>query len=106
MPRLELSGALLSARLLDFIKKHTRLAFKKTYMIVDLEIVRAMLQKESYGFNTFTGVRVGGNPSTVRYRRLVLGQGSVEHRRHYYPWRKSFENGASKRVAEWTKLPT
>ena len=59
MPRLELSGALLSARLLDFIKKHTRLAFKKAYMIVDSEIVRAMLQKESYGFNTFTGVRVG-----------------------------------------------
>ena len=59
MPRLELSGALLSARLLDFIKKHTRLAFKKAYMIVDSEIVRAMLQKESYGFNTFIRVCVG-----------------------------------------------
>ena len=31
----------------------------KTYYIVDSEIVRAMIQKESYGFNTFVAVGVG-----------------------------------------------
>ena len=59
MPKLELNGALLSARLQDFIKMHSRLDFGKAYMIVDSEIVRAMIQKESYGFNTFAGVRIG-----------------------------------------------
>ena len=47
MPRLELSGALLSARFLDFIMKHTRLVFKKH---IWLSIQR---------FNTFIRVCVG-----------------------------------------------
>ena len=56
IPRLELNGALLSARLSDFISKETTIEFERTYFIVDSEIVRAMIQKESYGFNTFTVV--------------------------------------------------
>ena len=57
--RLELCGALLSARLAAFIKKEMRLKFTKEYYIVDSEIIRSMIQKESYGFNTFAGLRVG-----------------------------------------------
>jgi hypothetical protein len=44
-----------------------------------------------------------GNPSTVSGRRLVFGRGSVEHRRHYYPWRKSFKIGAQ---SKWQNGPS
>ena len=57
--RTELNGAVLSKRLEDFITSEVRLQFVKTYCIVDSEIVRAMIQKESYGFNTFVALRVG-----------------------------------------------
>ena len=51
--RIELNGAVLSKRLEDFITSEGRLKF------VDSEIVRAIIQKESCGFNTFVAVRVG-----------------------------------------------
>ena len=33
--------------------------FDKEYFILDSQIVRAMVRKESYGFNTFVAVRIG-----------------------------------------------
>ena len=57
--RTELNGALLSKRLSAFIKKESRLIFEKEYFFVDSEIVRAMIQKDSYGFNTYAAVRIG-----------------------------------------------
>ena len=57
--RLELNGALLSARLREFITKQCNLEFRRTYLLVDSEIVRAMIQKDSYGYHTFASVRVG-----------------------------------------------
>ena len=57
--RLELNAALLSARIKEFIQREIRYNFVNTYLIVDSEIVRAMTQKDSYGFNTFVAVRVG-----------------------------------------------
>jgi hypothetical protein len=59
IPRLELNGALLAARLSKFVTKEMVTPFCKTYFIIDSEIVRAQIQRESYGFNTFTGVRIG-----------------------------------------------
>ena len=59
IPRLELNAALLASRLNKFITKETNMSFVKRYFIVDSEIVRAQIQRESYGFSTFTGVRVG-----------------------------------------------
>jgi len=59
IPRLELNGALLAARLSSFIMKESVIPFCNIYFIVDSEIVRAQIQKESYGFNTFAGVRIG-----------------------------------------------
>ena len=59
MPRLELNAALLSARLKSFIVEEMSDNFSRFYYIVDSEIARAMIQKESYGFKTFSGVRVG-----------------------------------------------
>ena len=50
--RSKLCGAVLAKRLNMFIKEEMRLKFEKEYFIVDSQIVRAMIQKESYGFNT------------------------------------------------------
>ena len=59
IPRLELNGALLAARLSSFIKRECCIDFHDTFFIIDSEIVRAQIQRESYGFNTFVGVRIG-----------------------------------------------
>ena len=57
--RLELSGAVLNKRLTCFIKKEMRLQFDREFHIVDSEIVRSMIQKQSYGFKTFVATRIG-----------------------------------------------
>ena len=58
--RLELCGAVLNARLYAFIIHELRdIAFKEVYHVVDSEIVRAMINKESYGFRTFAANRIG-----------------------------------------------
>ena len=58
--RLELCGAVLNSRLYYFIRKEMPdLEFHQTFHIVDSEIVMAMINKESYGFNTFAANRIG-----------------------------------------------
>ena len=57
--RLELAGAVTSVRLRLFLIKHMRYQFQKVYHIVDSEIVKAMISKGSYGFNTYAANRVG-----------------------------------------------
>ena len=58
--RLELCGAVLNSRLYKFIlNEMPDLDFKQVYHIVDSEIVKAMINKESYGFNTFAANRIG-----------------------------------------------
>lgn len=57
--RLELCGALIGSRLRTSIEKETDIHFKKCFHIVDSEIVKAMVGKQSYGFNTFAANRVG-----------------------------------------------
>ena len=58
--RLELCGAVLNARLYAFIVHELRdIAFKEVYHVIDSEIVRAMINKDSYGFRTFAANRIG-----------------------------------------------
>lgn len=57
--RSELCGAVIAKRLKVLIRKEMRLEFENEYFIMDSQIVHAMLQKDSYGFNTFAGVRIG-----------------------------------------------
>ncbi|XP_020910817.1 uncharacterized protein LOC110248612 [Exaiptasia diaphana] len=57
--KVELCGAVLSKRLKSFIDKECRYTFEKCYYIVDSQIVHAMIQKSSYGFNTFAATRIG-----------------------------------------------
>ena len=66
--RLELLAAVISKRLRETIVKECRYDFEQIIHIVDSEIVRAMIQKDSYDFNTFTSTRIGeiqegSNPS-------------------------------------------
>ena len=58
VPCLELCGAVLSKWLRKFIAAESHLQFTKEHFIVDSEIIRAMLQKELYGFNTFAAIRI------------------------------------------------
>ena len=58
MPRLELLGALTSARLRDTIICEMTVQFDRVVHIVDSDIVRSQIQKESYGFGTFTATKI------------------------------------------------
>ena len=64
--RLELNGAVLSKRLHNFFKEESRLTYSKEFFIVDSQVVRAMIQKESYGFNTYVAVRIGEIQNSTR----------------------------------------
>ena len=57
--RLELCGAVLSKRLRIFIVEEMRYTFKAIYHLIDSQIVKAMITKNSYGFNTFVANRIG-----------------------------------------------
>ena len=52
--RLELCGAVLSKRLKVFIVEMMRYQFKAVYHLIDSQIVKAMIRKCSYGFNTWS----------------------------------------------------
>ena len=56
---LELSGAVIAKQLRVFIQSEVRYTFTAVYHIVDSEIVKAMISKESYGFNNFATNRTG-----------------------------------------------
>ena len=57
--QVQLNAALMAKRLREFIMSESRFDFERSYFIIDSEIVRCMIQKESYGFNTFVGLRIG-----------------------------------------------
>ena len=52
-------GAVVIKRLTGTIERESRIVFIQRYFVIDSEIVRAMIQRESYGFNTFAGTRIG-----------------------------------------------
>lgn len=58
IPRLELCGALMGARMRDSIVREIKWDFESVYHILDSSIVRSQIQKESHGFNAFVAVRV------------------------------------------------
>ena len=58
--RLELCGAVLNTRLYTFIIHELRdIKFERVYHIIDGEIVRAIINKDSYGFRSFAANRIG-----------------------------------------------
>ena len=42
-----------------FFESESRIKIRQFYFVVDSEIVLAMIQRESYGFNTYASVRIG-----------------------------------------------
>ena len=56
--RNELSGTTLSARLKSWVQKNSEVEFGKFSYFLDSQIVKDMLAKDSYGFNTFVGLCV------------------------------------------------
>jgi hypothetical protein len=58
VPRLELCGAVLAARLREILENEMDYTFCRVIHIVDSTIVRAQIQRESYGFGTFVATRI------------------------------------------------
>ena len=56
--KLELNGAKLGPQLKSFIYEESQMKFSKCYMVVDSQIVHAIIQKDSYRFNTYCGLRI------------------------------------------------
>ena len=56
---MELYAAVLAVRLANLIKEQCRYEIEKEIFIVDSQIVKSMINKESYGFHTFVAVRIG-----------------------------------------------
>ena len=59
IPRIELCGAVLTARLREKIVEELGYKFSKVVHITDSMIVRWQITKESYGFKTFVATRIG-----------------------------------------------
>ena len=56
--RSELNGATFAARMQNWIKKNCDVGFRKHIPFLDSQIVRDMIRKDSYWFNTFAGMRI------------------------------------------------
>ena len=57
--RNELNGAIFGSRLKDFLYRVLGIRFGRHIPLLDSMIVKDMILKDSYGFNTFAGLRVG-----------------------------------------------
>ena len=75
--RLEISGAVISKRLHCFIQEELRYQFEKVYHIFDSEIVKAMISKESYVFNTFAANRIGEIQSMTEVSKWYRVNGTL-----------------------------
>ena len=72
--RLELAGAVIGKRLRVFIEKEMNYTFDIVGHILDSEVVKVMMQKQSYGFNTY-----------VANRRGEIHQGTKEEEWYWLP---------------------
>ncbi|CAC5417070.1 unnamed protein product [Mytilus coruscus] len=61
VPRLELCGAVLAARIRQKLVEEMDYKFSRVIHIVDSMIVRAQIQRESYGFGTFVATKGSRN---------------------------------------------
>jgi len=76
--RLELCAAVLNARLYTFIAHELKdIRFERVYHIVDSEIVRAMINKDSYGFRTFAANRIGEIQDSTEKHNWYWVEGSL-----------------------------
>ena len=83
--RLELCSALVGSRLRKVLESELgNIQFTKVIHIVDSEIVHGMVHKESYGFNTFAGNRVGEIHRSCSPDDFFWTPGPFKHFRYHY----------------------
>ena len=71
--RLELCGAVLNSRLYSYIVHElNEIQFEGVHHIIDSEIVKAMISRDSYGFRTFAANR-NGEIKTLPGKRTGAG---------------------------------
>ena len=76
--RLELCGAVLNARLYSFISHQLDgINFEGVHHIIDSEIVKAMISRESYGFRTFAANRIGEIQDTTKKKDWEWVEGKL-----------------------------
>ena len=76
--RLELCGAVLNARLCNFILHELDgIKFEGVYHIIDSEIVKAMINRDSYGFRSFAANRIGEIQDTTKKEDWYWVEGNL-----------------------------
>ena len=76
--RLELYGAVLNARLCNFILHELDgIKFEGVYHIIDSEIVKAMINRDSYGFRSFAANRIGEIQDTTKKEDWYWVEGNL-----------------------------
>lgn len=59
VPRLELCAAVIATRIAQFVMDEMRFNVSRRYFLIDSQIVKSMICKESHAFQTFVAVRLG-----------------------------------------------
>lgn len=77
--RLELSGAVIGKRLRVFTQAGIRYNFTAAYHIEHSKIVKAMISKESYGFNTYAAKQIREIQEKTSPQEWFLGGRKLEH---------------------------
>ena len=76
--RLELCGAVLNARLFAFIlKEMADIQFERIFHIIDSEIVKAQIDRDSYGFSSFVANRIGEIHDTTDRENFYWVEGDL-----------------------------
>ena len=76
--RLELCGAVLNARLSNFILHElNEIKFEGVHHIIDSEIVKAMISRDSYGFRSFAANRIGEIQDTTKKENWYWVEGKL-----------------------------
>ena len=57
--KLELLAAVIGKRLAQFVQEELRFTIKRRYFFIDSQVVKSMICKESYAFETFIAVKLG-----------------------------------------------
>ena len=101
--RLELCGAIIAKRLAEFIAAEIRFKIEKKYFLIDSQVIKGMIDKESFVFNTFVAVRLGEIQSSTTAKDWYWIDGHYNIADWITRGKKPSELGA---CSEWQNGPT